>query len=42
MSFRCLGAQMYIMTIMPGAEIRMRLFQGAEENKVQRKSSMGK
>lgn len=30
------------MTITAAAEMRMRLFQGAEENKVQRKSSTGK
>lgn len=30
------------MSIMAGAEMRMRLFQGAEEYKVQRKSSTGK
>lgn len=30
------------MTIMAGEEMRMRFFQGAEENKEQRKSSTGK
>ena len=29
------------MSIMAGEEMRMRFFQGAEENKEQRKSSMG-
>lgn len=37
-----LGARMCIMNIMAGAGMRMRLFQGTEENKVQKKSSMGK